>query len=394
MAIHRTGSGGAIQEGVLAFLSDKDSEEALSRFADRNRLAVIDFQRGGIQQAIKELAGRTSPSRLVVDVSKSRDIARDVIHLASLCDTDTSLVLIGDSGSIDLYREMMSLGVTDYVVKPLNMENLYNAFNVRSGASRANKLIGVIGTTGGCGATTITAGVGLYLSGMNKRHSCVIDFDTQFATLSLMYNREPNVAIFEALRHPDRVDRLFLDRSTEKINERLSLLSGRVEDDTEGGRFATKYAGLLSHVDPFFRCTICEAPRWLDKACAAVIENAQILIIVTPPDIVGFRNAVELFKVATDEGSGKTRVVVVVNKKGMYRRGEFDAEQFHNVTGASIDYTINFDNTALDALNSGDILSNTRSQLYQGIALLAGDILGETGPTKRKEKGTLAKMFS
>ena len=136
MAVRRTVSGGAIQEGVLAFLEDKDSVRVLQDFAERNLLSIIGLMRGGIESAIKELSGRTSPSRLIVDVSRSKNVQRDVIHLADLCDTDTALVLIGSDEGIDLYRELIGLGVRDYLLKPLSIESLYNAFDLRSGTAK------------------------------------------------------------------------------------------------------------------------------------------------------------------------------------------------------------------------------------------------------------------
>ena len=389
MAVHRTVSGGAIQEGVLAFLDDKDSVRVLQDFAERNLLSIIGLMRGGIENAIKELSGRTSPSRLIVDVSRSKNVQRDVIHLADLCDTDTALVLIGSDEGIDLYRELISLGVRDYLLKPLSIESLYNAFDLRTGTSKGSRLVGVVGTSGGCGASTITAGLGWYLSEVSRRYTCVVDYDTHFASLALLYNRKPTLAIFDGLRHPDRVDRLFVERSMDKVNERLALLSGRLDEDAEGGRQAIRYRRLLRNIEPCFRYTLCEAPRWLDRACQALLEESNILVIVCAPDILSFRNAVELFKIATEEGKGHTRIIVVLNKHGAYRQGEIGSEQFEQLTGVRINHTVNFDPTVLQALNQGRIFVGTGSMLYRGIETLAADVIGER---MQKQKGSFSRM--
>ena len=385
MAVHRTASGGTVEEGVLAFVEDKDSLRVLQEFCERNLLPVIELMKGGIQTAIKELAERTSPTRLIVDVSNSTQVERDIIHLTDLCDTETGLVLVGTHEGIDLYRELIGLGARDYLLKPLTIEALYNAFDERSAAMRGNRLVGVIGTSGGVGASTITAGLGWYLSEKSRRYTCIVDFDIQFGALALLFNRKPSTAIFSALRNPGRVDRTFIERSMDRVSERLVLLSGRVNDDEEEGRQAVKYRGLLQRIEPNFRYVICEAPRWQDRACQPLLERAQILVIVCAPDIMSFRNAVELYKIATEEGRGKMRIIVVLNRSGLYRQGEIGSEQFEQLTGAPIAHNIIFDQSMLQALNKGDIFASESVPFYRGIAQLSSDVVGDrVGESEKK----------
>ena len=373
---HRKSALGKVQEGILAFVQRSDAVSAIQSFADNTSIPIIGLNKGGIRQAVRYLAEKSSPSFLIVDIADKRDVTRELLELADVCDPSVTVVVLGDTQDITLYRELINLGIKDYIVHPLATESLYDAFDERSGGQKVNKVVAFIGTSGGCGSTTLATTCAWMLAEESKYYTALVDFDILYGSVAHMLNRQLSEGMSDALEHPDRVDKIFVDRSMDAVSDRLAVLSGSVPSQNFSGLTLRGYNELVRRLGARFRYAVMEIPRWNHLAVRAAVDCAQTIVITFTPDVISLRNAVESLHHLVVTYKTRARIIVVMNKAGQYKYGEVTPSQFSDITGHQVDHIIRFDHAALDSINKGGIFTNRGSSLYASAHRLTQDVGG------------------
>jgi pilus assembly protein CpaE len=216
---------------AMVFVRDRDSEGVIRQCLSDLAVVTCEFQQGGVEEAITELASRPSPRLLIVDVRGVEEPVARIRELANVCDPSTGVVVIGDANDIRLYRELKAAGIVEYYYTPLVRALIMQSCNaIMTGStaqlpSRTGKLIFVVGVRGGAGATTIAVATAWHFAQVNKRRVSLLDLDLQFGDTALQLDAVPSHALVEALDHPERVDELFLDRGIAHASERLGVMA-------------------------------------------------------------------------------------------------------------------------------------------------------------------------
>ena len=184
---------------MLAFATDPDTEDALRKGLS----GCLDLQvrPGDLRAAMAALTlADESPPRLIfVDLDGTPYAAGAIHELATLCELGTVVIAVGSDDSARLSREVLTAGVSDYLVKPVD------AAVVREAAARATapaqslggRVVGLVGT-GGSGTTTIAAAVALLAAGRG-RYVSVLDLNRTFAALPFVLDVEPATGLDELL---------------------------------------------------------------------------------------------------------------------------------------------------------------------------------------------------
>jgi pilus assembly protein CpaE len=120
----------AEQAQVVAFLEEsQDIDVARASFNDVS-LKNVEIIQGGVKDAIALFSHRSSPHYLIVDISKSDLPVSDLNRLSELCEPGMSVLAIGNKNDVGLYRDLMKLGIFEYLVSPLFSEILTRAIKV------------------------------------------------------------------------------------------------------------------------------------------------------------------------------------------------------------------------------------------------------------------------
>ena len=211
---------GAMEPPVFAFATDPDTEEALreglSGYPD------LQVWPGDLRTAMAALAltAEPPPRLIFVDLDGTPYPAGAIHELAAVCELGTVVIALGSDDTARLSREVLMVGVSDYLVKPID------AAAVREAAARAaapaasagGRVVGLVGT-GGSGATTVAAATAL-LAAERGRYVSVLDLNRTFAALPFVLDVEPAAGLDELLHaaggtapSPDLVDGVRAERS-------------------------------------------------------------------------------------------------------------------------------------------------------------------------------------
>ncbi len=89
-----------VQEGL--------SDRKLSR-------SVVQTEIGGIEAAVSHYGSNQTPHIIIIESHDMGDqLLMGLEQLAEVCDPGTNVVLIGDSNDIELYRDLMRRGISEY----------------------------------------------------------------------------------------------------------------------------------------------------------------------------------------------------------------------------------------------------------------------------------------
>ncbi len=114
-----------IRISIGAFLLNPESVNAITALKE-DRLffrSTIDIHEGGIDAAVSHLANEQTPTLLIVETTADKDgMFEQLEALANVCDPDTRLLLIGAENDIELFRTLISEGISDYLISPVTMD--------------------------------------------------------------------------------------------------------------------------------------------------------------------------------------------------------------------------------------------------------------------------------
>jgi pilus assembly protein CpaE len=302
---------------VVCFVNDELSAAALRKGLEGSNLSI---RRGTIRNAIRMLETDTELLALVTDISGIDDPFTELERLAGVCPPDVKVALIGENREITFYRQLMDLGLTEYLPRPLTRDMVLDQLrpkllgDVANGQNdRGAHVISICGAQGGAGATSIAINLALQLAETTKAKVALLDLHLQGGEAAVMLGVRPGPGLRIALENPMRADTLFLERAAIEVNERVCLISADEEldarlDITEAG--VRHVLGLLRQR---FNYIVVDIPVPFPPSVHSVITLSRHVLVLLEAEVTGLRNAHAL-RTAVTNIAGKDRVFTLLNR--------------------------------------------------------------------------------
>src|SRR5258705_13330647 len=150
---------------IHAFCEFPDTGAALQRAAGDRRLskAHLQVQLGGVDAAVQHYTGQITPNLLVVETKlHGAEALGELDRLAEVCDPSTKVVVVGRSNDVELYRELMRRGASEYLVAPLSplqMIEVISGLYLDPGVAPIGRVVAVIGARGGSGSPILSPNI-------------------------------------------------------------------------------------------------------------------------------------------------------------------------------------------------------------------------------------------
>src|SRR3954468_24392951 len=168
---------------IQAFCEFPDTGAALQRAGADRRLSKTNLtvQLGGLQAAVDHHNGRVTPNLLIVETRLQGKAALDEIdRLAPVCDPSSKVIVVGRVNDVELYRELIRRGVSEYLVAPLNPLHLIEIISglyLSPDAPPVGRIVSFIGARGGVGSSTIAHNVAWCIAERMHINTTVVDLD-------------------------------------------------------------------------------------------------------------------------------------------------------------------------------------------------------------------------
>lgn len=216
---------------LVAVVSDAGSEDVIRRVAQDLSITRAHVQPGRCDDAIRLLQQHErSPRQLIVDVSDSVLPVSDLMRLAEVCDPSVRVIAIGTQNDVGLFRNLLGIGVQDYIVKPLTVELIRRALTATESVvqGRTGKVVSFVGARGGVGTTTIAVSLARCLAGEKRRRVAYIDLNLHGGGANSMFGLSSNNGLIELLNMEQRPDDALFERMFVTKGDRLHVLSAEL----------------------------------------------------------------------------------------------------------------------------------------------------------------------
>ena len=370
---------------IQAFCEFPDTGAALQRAGADRRLAKaqLTVQLGGISGAVEHFEGQVTPNLLIVETRLGGNEAlAELDRLAEVCDAATKVVVIGRVNDVELYRELMRRGASEYLVAPLDPIHLIEVISgLYADPERRpiGRVVAFMGTRGGVGSSTLCHNIGWCVAEEFQIATTIVDLDLPFGTVALNFNDEPGQSVADALATPERLDDVLLERLLLKRGDYLSLFAAPAALDRDFEHGLESYEAVLDVVRQSSPCVMVDLPRLWTPWVKATLIAADEIVLVASPDLASLRNTKNIMDVLRLNRPNDVPPRLILNKVGMPKRPEIPAKDFAETVGHEPALTLAYEPLLFgQAANNGQMLAELgqKSPVVDGIRGFAGLITG------------------
>ncbi|HEX4271324.1 MAG TPA: AAA family ATPase [Rhizomicrobium sp.] len=388
---------------IHAFCEFPDTGSAMQRIGSDRRLskAHLAVQLGGITAAVEHYTGQVTPNLLIVETKlQGQDALGELDRLAEVCDPSTKVVVVGRVNDVELYRELMRRGASEYLVAPLEPLQIIETISglyLDPGAHPIGRVVAFIGARGGAGSSTLAHNVGWCIADELHINTTIIDFDLPFGTIGLDFNEEATQGVADALSAPERLDDVLLDRLLVKRGEHLSLFTAPAALEREYETQPDAFEAVIDAVRSSTPCVILDLPHAWTPWVKACLLAADDIVVVATPDLTSLRNAKNIMEVIKTARPNDAHPRLVINQVGIPKRPEIPAKDFAETMSVDPAAVLPFDPAMFgQAANNGQMLTEVGSKapVTEGVRRLARTITGRMPAETAKTSAPLLSFFS
>jgi pilus assembly protein CpaE len=344
--------------------------------------------KGGLRNAVQSLSVSASPAILLVDLSESGDPLNDINALAEVCEPGTVVIAIGQVNDVRLYRDLLSSGIHDYLLKPLSAQQVHDSLNQAlavfmapkggdSDTTRRHISTAVVGTRGGTGASTLATSLAWLFSEDHKAPTALLDLDVHFGTGALALDLEPGRGLTDAIENPSRIDPLFIERAMVRANDNLSILSAEAPISqplmTDGAAFVQ----LEDEFRQAFEMTVIDLPRNMLINFPQLMADVNLVLLTCELTLASARDTIRILS-WLKTNAAHAHPMIVANKV-QPSLAEISKADFEASIERKIDFLVPYDfKAASNAAKLGQVFvdANRSSKATAAIRQIAERVMG------------------
>lgn len=326
---------------VDMFLQEAQTHLAMRRAQRNNAFSRIKWTHrdGGLHEAIAFYRNRRSPDLLIIESHDSRSsIVRAMVALARECRPETRVLFIGGGAENDvaLFRELIKLGVSDFLVSPAEPAQLINAIKgifADESNLKLGRVTAFIGAGGGTGSSSIAQNVAVAMSQLMATEVILADLDPQFGTVALNFDVWDAYTLTDVLRRRSPIDEQLVERILKKVDDRLGLILVEPSVDNLPNLPVAAVNAILDLANSTARHVVLDMSHVWGLRMKKTVCRADNVVVTAMPTLAGLQHAIGLFEVLRRIRATDPDPILVLNKVGLPRRVEVPASEFREALG-------------------------------------------------------------
>jgi pilus assembly protein CpaE len=296
--------------------------------------------------------------------------------------------------------DAMRSGCTEYLVKPIDREQLVNAA-ARVGARRKDKkeqtkaqVLGFIGAKGGCGVTTLVTQLGALLAKSYSKKTMVIDLHPDFGDAALYLRlAKPRYHFFELLENTDRLDADLLQSFLMQHASGLHVIPAPEGIDAIRDPIPGAISQTLDFVRLRYEYILLDLPVGLNGTNTEVINCCDQVYLVTVAEVSAVRNVMRQLEYLSRGEIPRDRIQVVLNR--WHKRNVVADAQIEKVIEQKISWRIpNQYPQVVKTIHEGDPVSQlSHSEVARSLNEWAA-VMCNNVQDKKKEGGGILGLWN
>ena len=389
------------QKRILAVMRSQEAVESLSEvLAGNGAGAEFEVRSGDITEIREAMNGSLRPDVLFVDIAF--DDNKDLDTLSRFIKENgstTSVIVTSANATLAGVRQLMRLGVVDFVPQPISRHDIFSALELAASKTSSatpsshtnHRVFSFIRSRGGAGATTLAvqAARSLMDHGPGKPKVCLLDLDLQFGNAAMALDLKNKLTILDILQSPDSADGAFLQAAMAHHKTGLDVLAAPDQIVPLEALTPDLAAKVVQLAKDEYEYVIIDMPLAWAAWTGAVLGKSDVIFLVTQMSVSGIRHSRRQIDMLRNQGLDAVPTLITANrfKKSLGNR-KFIREA-EKVLGRRIDHFVPSDyKTTSKAQDFGVHLSDVRrrSVVEKNVtAMMAASIKLAQGNTDRIE---------
>lgn len=331
---------------VIVFSRDQETLESARSLQADWRFSRVDIRalEGDVQSAahLFQQEGR-SPDIVIIQTDEIEESFTEKLGgLSMYCDEGTAAVIIGPVNDVYLYRRLIGMGVSDYLVRPIKPDMLSQVVSktlVSKLGVSGSSLISFIGAKGGVGVSAFAQASALLASKVLEQKVTLLDAAGGQSSLGVGMGFDPAATLSELVRAVEHANEDNFKRVIFAAGDNLSVVAGGSDAILDPSVTAEQYEKIINKLmvkSPVVMVDLSCAPAALRKM---VITRSSRIVLFTTPTVTSLRFARSLLKEISEvRGGDQSKTSLLVNCQGMAKS--------HEVSMADIEAALEFKPTA------------------------------------------------
>lgn len=337
------------QASIALYSRDPDNGQAAHSLSSDWRFARVDIsvRDGDVHNAIADCQNGPSPTLLIIQSDVvDEGFAAHLETLANHCSEGTGAIVVGPDNDVDLYRRLVDMGISDYLVHPLSYAVLSDVIAkslIDELGVKDSHLITFIGTKGGVGTTALSAATAWGISEYLGQKTVLLDGSGGWSPFNVSLGIEPGATLQEAAEAAEAGDEDSLSRMLHSASGTLDVLASGENDSFNRPITPAQLEGLhdmLMARYPFVVTDLSDSSVGIKKV---ILNKAHQIVVVSTPTIPALRQARNLISdIANIRGGDRDSIDLIINMQGMNGGSEMSLSDIEEAVGTKIAARIPF----------------------------------------------------
>ena len=314
---------------VVVFSYDQETLQTAQNIQADWRFARVGIEthEGDVEAAISYFSQNSSSDLVIIQTDTIDGGFGDRLGgLAEHCDEGTSAVVIGPDNDVNLYRQLIDMGVSDYLVRPVAQDVLAEVISkslIEKLGVMGSELIAVLGGKGGVGASIVSEALACGVADIAGQKILLLDTAGGWSSLAVGLGFEPSTTLAEAAKAAEAGDEDSLSRMLHSASEHLSVLATggdvMLDHTIDPAQLETLIDRVMARY-PYVIADLSQSPEVLQKT---VISRASKILIVSTPTLPALRLSRSLVHEIKDlRGDSEAGIDLLINMQGMAAKNE------------------------------------------------------------------------
>ncbi|KNZ41639.1 AAA family ATPase [Acetobacterium bakii] len=346
-------------------------------------IALVGFSKLG--EAALEKTLSLNPQVILIQCDEDGTEAISMAEKIYIKLPGANVIFLCDQLSVAIIDKAMFAGVRKVLPFPVdaleliaNIELVNHVEKSRSensnqvAANMESKVVTIFGAKGGIGKTTIAVNVGVTLAKIGKK-VIMIDANLQFGDVNVFFDVDSKYTISDLTQGRDSGDIDAIKRCIVLHYSGVSILCAPKSPEYAEYVSVKNLETIINTLRPFYDYIIIDTPPAFSDMTMCAIENANLVLMISEPDISTLRNT-KISLGILDSLLQRDKIEIVINRVA---NGMITLKDIQRVLGVPIKNKISLDlKTALICHNKGVpmVIEAPRNPMAQDLAKLGKNI--------------------
>lgn len=236
---------------------------------------------------------------------------------------ETPILILTAKSGIQEKIAGFEAGADDYITKPFDpteLELRVRALLTRAQAGRAQapvkpggQLIAVFSLRGGTGVSSLAANLAVSLAQMFEVQVPLVDLSLENGTASLLLDLAPKFTLVTMAQEENALDDDLLDQYLIRHASGVRLLAAPATPALSEFVKPRLLHQLLPLLRERYPTTVVDLPHHLGDLSLAVLDQADPILVVVPPDMASVKSASAALDTFFSLGYPRDKVLIVIN---------------------------------------------------------------------------------